>query len=774
MKTKKHGNLDNCFEVELPETPEGLKEVSDALKLGLSAEEMLHVKNYFKKLGRNPTDVELNAIGQAWSEHCCYKSSKVVLKKYIFPLEHKDMLLKGDAGVMSFDEEYAYAIRIESHNHPSAVEPYGGAATGIGGILRDVLAMGAQPIALIDPLFFGPLDIPYEKLPSGVKHPKYLFTGVVAGIRDYGNRVGIPTVAGFVHFDPKYTSNCLVNVGCVGIGKKKFIKKNAVSNPGDNFVLVGGLTGRDGIHGVNFASAVLTEKSDVEARPSVQLGNPIMKEPLIHAVMECVEANLVEGVKDLGGGGLSCVCGEMAIAGGCGAEIHLDRVPLKEENMAPWEIWISESQERMMLAVKDENLSKVKEIFDLYDVPCTPIGKAVPEKKVKLYFKGTKVFELDIDFYTGGPEYVRPFVIRKREKTKEKNLPPSPKPEELEKIFLTILSDLNVCSKEWVIRLYDHEVRGRTIIKPLTGRPSHQTHADAVVLKPLEDSYRGLAIAVGSAPWVSALDPYIGGVISVDEVARNLASVGAIPHAMTNCMNFGNPEVPEVLGDFYEVLRGIGDACRAFKIAVPSGNVSFYNESPAGRILPTPVVLGTGIVKDVRISASTDLASSDGYIYLIGETQENLGGSVYSRIYGIEDNPPTCNLGNAFKYVSAVVSGIERGIIRSCHDIGDGGLAVAIAEMSIGGNVGVDINLDAVNMREDVFLFSESPTRWIAEVDEENHEEFERAFAGLNIMRIGRVGGKNIDFFKAGKKVLGVEIQTAKRVWSETLWKIMG
>ncbi|MGB9636198.1 MAG: phosphoribosylformylglycinamidine synthase subunit PurL [Thermoplasmata archaeon] len=774
MKAKNLGHLKNCFEIELGNTDNELREVSEHLNLNLSIEEMHQIKNYFERKGRNPTDVELNAIAQAWSEHCCYKSSKVVLKKYIFPLEHKDMMLRGDAGVMNFDEEYAYAIRIESHNHPSAVEPYGGAATGIGGILRDVLAMGAQPIALIDPLFFGPLEIPYEQLPPGVKHPKYLFTGVIAGIRDYGNRVGIPTVAGCIHFDPCYTGNCIVNVGCVGIAKKKFIKRNAVSAPGDNFVLVGGLTGRDGIHGVNFASAVLTEKSDVESRPSVQLGDPIMKEPLIHATLECVEQGLVEGIKDLGGGGLSCVCGEMALAGGCGAEIYLDKVPLKEEDMAPWEIWVSESQERMMLAVRDENLEKVKAIFDLYDVPCTAIGKAIPEKKVILHYMGVKVFELELEFYTGGPEYVRPYAIKKREKTKEHALPPAPKPDELEKIFLSILSDLNVCCKDWVIQMYDYEVRGRTIIKPMSGRPSHQTHADAVVLKPLEDSYRGLAIAVGTSPWVSAIDPYMGGIFCIDEVVRNLASVGALPHAITNCMNFGNPEVPEVLGEFYEVLRGVGDACRAFKIAAPSGNVSFYNESTAGRIMPTPVVLGTGIVKDVRISASTDLASSDGYIYLIGETQENLGGSVYARKYGIEDLPPVCNLNIAPKYASAVVSSIERGIIRSCHDVGDGGLAVAIAEMCIGGNVGVDVNLDTVNMREDIFLFSESPTRWIAEVDEENHEEFERAFSGLRIQRIGKVGGKNIDFFKGGKKILGLEIQTAKKAWNEKLWKIMG
>ncbi|MCQ5376058.1 MAG: AIR synthase-related protein, partial [Methanomassiliicoccales archaeon] len=337
----------------LSATDHDLVEISQAMGLNLSLEEMKRIKQYFERKSRLPTDVELQSLAQAWSEHCCYKSSKVFLREHIFNIDHPDILAKGDAGVMVFDNEYAYALRIESHNHPSAVEPYGGAATGIGGIVRDVLCMGARPVALIDPLFFGPLDFNGE-LPPGTKHPKYLLGGVVAGIRDYGNRIGVPTLCGAVFFDERYIGNCLVNVGCVGIVRRDRILRNAVKNSNDVLILVGGKTGRDGIHGVTFASAELDETSEEKSRSAVQLGDPIMKEPLIHACLEVNAKQLITGMKDLGGGGLSCVVGELAFAGGCGAEVDLDKVPLKETGLAPWEIWVSESQERMMLSAPKE------------------------------------------------------------------------------------------------------------------------------------------------------------------------------------------------------------------------------------------------------------------------------------------------------------------------------------------------------------------------------------------------------------------------------------
>src|SRR5437016_9859626 len=351
-------------------SPNELAQISDRMGLALSIDEMVRIQAHFEGLGRDPTEVELQSLGQAWSEHCCYKSSKVFLKEFIFPVQAPYVIDRGDAGVVEFDEDHAYALRIESHNHPSAIEPDGGANTGIGGILRGVLPMGGQPIALADPLHFGPLDYPLEKLSKGTRHPKYLFGGVVAGIRDYGNRVGIPTVAGCVAFDEGYLGNIVVNVGCVGFAKRSQLQKNRVKQVGDVFVLAGGLTGRDGIHGVTFASVDLTREAVGEWEAgAVQLGDPIMKEPLIHAVVESAQAGLLHGLKDLGGGGLSCVIGELALNGGLGAEVELEKVPLKEEGLAPWEIWVSESQERMMLVVPPENIDRVLQIFDLYDVP---------------------------------------------------------------------------------------------------------------------------------------------------------------------------------------------------------------------------------------------------------------------------------------------------------------------------------------------------------------------------------------------------------------------
>ncbi|HOP09017.1 MAG TPA: AIR synthase-related protein, partial [Candidatus Methanofastidiosa archaeon] len=348
--------MSDIVEIDLNVPDEGLKSLSEETGTGLSVDELRVIRDYFSKEGRNPNDIELQALGQAWSEHCCYKSSKYYLKKYLFNFDAPQNLfvIKEDAGLVEFDKDHAYAVALESHNHPSAIEPYGGAATGIGGILRDVVCMGAQPIALMDPIFFAPPTTPSENIPKGVKHPKYIFSGVVDGIRDYGNRVGIPTVAGMTSFHEGYLGNCLVNVGCVGIVRKDDIIYSRVGGVGDIFVLAGGGTGRDGIHGVTFASKELDDESQTSSRSAVQVGDPIMKEPLIHACLEANEKKLLTGLKDLGGGGLSCVVGEMALAGGFGAIVDLENVHLKEQDMLPWEIWVSESQERMMMSVKDE------------------------------------------------------------------------------------------------------------------------------------------------------------------------------------------------------------------------------------------------------------------------------------------------------------------------------------------------------------------------------------------------------------------------------------
>ncbi|MEM0448748.1 MAG: phosphoribosylformylglycinamidine synthase subunit PurL [Methanomassiliicoccales archaeon] len=748
-----------------------LLEISLRLGLNLSLEEMRTVQRYFAQRMRRPTDVELQSIGQAWSEHCCYKSSKKFLREHIFGLSHPDIIAKGDAGVMSFNEEYAYALRIESHNHPSAIEPYGGAATGIGGIVRDVLCMGAQPIALIDPLFFGPPDYSGE-VPAGVKHPKYLFGGVVAGIRDYGNRIGVPTVAGGVWFDEKYVGNCLVNVGCVGIVKKSDVVRNSVRGIGDVLILVGGRTGRDGIHGVTFASAELHEKSEEESRGAVQLGDPIMKEPLIHACLEVNSKKLIHGMKDLGGGGLSCVVGEMALAGGCGAEVQLDKVPLKEEGLAPWEIWVSESQERMMLAAPEKNVKRILEVFELWDVPATVIGRVIKEQVVRLTFEGVKVFELELDFLTKGPEYCRPMRIQPMPSAVEEEFPELPR--DMTDVLLRLLSDPNIASKEWVIRFYDHEVRGNTVIKPLQGKLGMRGPGDATVIKPLDDSYRGLAIAVGVNPWFTSLDPYKGGMASVDEACRNIAAVGGAPHSLTDCLNFGNPEKPERLGEFREAVRGIGDLAATLGLACPSGNVSFYNETAKGACLPTATILGVGIVSDIRKCVTTDLKQEGDPIYLVGETRHEMAGSALYRLYGgrggrVPDvSPSALSLS-----LSCLHECIARRLVRACHDVSDGGLAVALAEMCIAGDVGVNADLSSMDkLPSPVKLFSESNSRWLVEVAREKESEW-LACMRAPLCRIGTVGGEML-VIEDKDVLVDVEIKELRRAWSEPLWKVMG
>ncbi|MBU0686212.1 MAG: phosphoribosylformylglycinamidine synthase subunit PurL [Thermoplasmatota archaeon] len=749
-----------------------LQELSRESGTGLSLEEMHRVRKHFKDKGRNPTDVEFQSLGQAWSEHCCYKSSKVFLKQYVFGINNRQVIDRGDAGVMEFDKDHAYALRIESHNHPSAVEPYGGAATGIGGIIRDVLCMGAQPIALVDPLFFGPLDYPFEKLPPGIKHPKYLFGGIVAGIRDYGNRVGLPTISGGVWFDESYVGNCLVNVGCVGIAEKKDIRRNAVKGPGDVLVLVGGRTGRDGIHGVTFASAVLTKESETESRGAVQLGDPIMKEPVIHALLDANEKGLVNGMKDLGGGGLSCVVGEIALAGGCGAEVDLSKVPLKEEGLAPWEIWVSESQERMMLSVSPKNVDEVLHVFRLWDVPATPVGKVMREKSVRLFFQGEKVFDLELEFLTAGPVYCRPCSVERSKKRKAEKVPKVK--ERYDKDLLKLLASPNICNKDWVIRQYDHEVRGNTVIKPLQGKLGHSSHGDAAVLKPVEDSFRGLAIATASNPFAVGTDPYRGGKICVDEMCRNLAAVGARPHSFTNCLNFGNPEKPDRLWLFREAVRGMGEVAKTLNIPTPSGNVSFYNEASSGAVLPTPTLLGCGIVRDVRKCVTSDLKREGNTIAIVGATQPEMGASEYYRQTKSNSRKvPDVDIGSLRAGIDVVIGGIERSAIVACHDISDGGLAVALAEMCIGGDIGAEVDLTRMEkLRSDVRLFSESSSRWVVELRSGKEKQLPKD-RRTRIVRLGSVRGSSLRM-TANKTLVDLDVGELAESFNSTLWRLVG
>lgn len=743
---------------------EELKKISKTTGAGLELREMEKIKTYFNRKKRNPTNVELQALGQAWSEHCSYKTSMPILKEVLLTIDAPQnmVVVEEDAGVVEFDEEHAYVIAFESHNHPSAIEPYGGAATGIGGILRDVVCMGAQPVALIDPLFFGPLH--YQKdLPKGVKHPKFLFSGVVSGIRDYGNRVGIPTVAGQVFFHDNYLSNCIVNVGCVGIVKKSEIIHSQVGSPGDYFLLVGGRTGRDGIHGVTFASAELHEESEHESRSAVQVGDPILKEPLIHACLEANKKGLLSGMKDLGGGGLSCAIGEMAYAAGFGAEASLDNVPLKEPHMEAWEIWVSESQERMMLSVPPENVDEVKKIYDAWDVPCTVVGKVIPEKILRITYGGKIILEMELDFLTKSPRYKRPYTIKEITPLVPEITPPS----DYNKILLQLLSLPNICSKGWVIRQYDHEVRGATVVKPLQGKIGCYTHGDAAVIKPLRESFRGLAITTDVNPrWVS-IDPYWGAAAAVDQICRNLAAVGAVPHSLADCLNFGNPEKPERLGDFVQVAKGLYLVAHTMGISFVSGNVSFYNESHLGAIPPTPTILGVGIVPDIRKAVTADLKSEGNSLYHIGKAQPEMGGSEYYKIRNVNGNQiPHTDPKILLKRVHNVLEGIQKEIIVSCHDVSDGGLAVCVSEMALGGTMGIEISVPG---NPQISLFSESNSRWVVEVKKGKEPEFEDIFKD-HAEKIGKVSGKNIVI----NDIIDIPVKDVRSAWENPLQMVMG
>ncbi|MGC9554557.1 MAG: phosphoribosylformylglycinamidine synthase subunit PurL, partial [Thermoplasmatota archaeon] len=705
-----------------------LRAISREMGLALSLDEMRRIRDYFAVQGRQPTDLELQALGQAWSEHCCYKSSKPVLRQNIYGIEEERIAAREDAGVMEFDDDHYYVAALESHNHPSAIEPYGGAATGIGGIVRDVLCMGAQPIALIDPLFFGRLDFDVQQLPRGVKHPRYLFQRVVEGIRDYGNRIGIPTVAGQVYFHNGYVGNCLVNVGCLGIVDKQHLIHSRVKRPGDVYIYAGGRTGRDGIHGVTFASEELTEESEEESISAVQLGDPITKEPLIHACLECVEADLVEGMKDLGGGGLSCVCGELAYDAGFGAEVHLDRVPLKAPDMAPWEIWVSESQERMMLVVRPENVDRVLDIFARWDVTAVTVGKSIQEPLVRVWWHHRLAGELDLRFQVGGPVYERPLEEppSREGPDPELNLP------DMEQVLLSVLASPNVCSREWVIRQYDFEVRGNTPLKPLQGPVGRQTHGDAAVVKPLPGSYRGLAITADVNPAYMLIHPYLGARAAVDEVCRNLVAVGARPDSIGDCLNFGNPEKPRRMGELHLATRGLAEMARALRLPFISGNVSLYNETAEGAVPPTPTLMGMGIVPDIRRCISTPFKREGDSIYLVGQTERELGGSEYYQALGVSGGKvPRTHPERLSRYMDALLQAVQEGWVNACHDVSGGGLGVCLAEMAMGGT-GAEICLYQLEEeRVDVKLFSESATRWVVEVGEGREEAFEELMGEL-------------------------------------------
>ena len=738
-----------------------LERIRKERSLGLSVEELKKVAAYFRKEGREPTDVELEALAQSWSEHCCYKTSRPILERTVLKTDTpRDIcIVSEDAAVIEFDEEHGYVVALESHNHPSALDPYGGAATGIGGILRDVVCMGGQPIALIDPIFFGPPDYSEEKLPAGTKHPRYLFRGVVSGIADYGNRVGIPTVCGLVEYDESYVGNCLVNVGCIGFMKKKDIARSIAGNVGDVYIIAGGKTGRDGIHGVTFASAELGEESESDI-PAVQLGYAIMKEPLMHACLEVNGKGLLTGMKDFGGGGLSCVSAEMAHAGGKGATVYLDKLPLKQDNMAPWEMWVSESQERMMLSVKPGDADKVLEVFDFWDVPAAIVGKVDSSKRIKAVYKGMTVLDLDLEFLIKGVRYERPYKVKElKEKDSSHKMP------DLKEATLKVLNSPRVGSRESVIRRYDHEVRGNTVIKPMQGVIGKQSHGDAAVIKPLQDSFRGLAITCAVNPRHNKIDAYWGAMNAMDETVRNLVSVNARPHTVADCLNYANPEKPERLGELVRACDALQEAANVFCTPFVSGNVPLYNEGALGPAAPTPTILGVGIVKDVRKAVTSDLKKEGNLLYMVGETKNELAGSEYYNVMGYSGGyVPKAEVKKTKEHMEQLLYAMDHSMVRSCHDLSEGGLIAAAAEMAFGGDLGFALDLAPMGgLRTDCKLFSESNGRWLVEVGSKDREKFEQALPDAK--KIGRVLKDKEIRIRDGQTEVSMHLSELREKW---------
>jgi phosphoribosylformylglycinamidine synthase II len=776
----------SLFEAKILQASDSqLREMSGELGIGLNLAEMKKVRDYFKLEGRNPTDVELQTIGQTWSEHCFHKTFKNIVrfegkeirslfKTYIAKATEQIKphwcfsVFEDNAGIVKFDRSYGVAAKVETHNHPSAVEPFGGAATGTGGVIRDILGVWADPIACTDVLGFGPLDFDYARLPPGLKHPKYVYLGVVAGIGNYGNNMGIPTVNGAIYFDDSYVGNVVVYCGCIGLlPLRNFVK---AAKPDDVIVLAGGKTGRDGIHGVTFASAEITEKSEAISRSAVQIANPIEEEKLKRAIIEIRDSRLASAITDLGGGGLSSAVGETAKKFSCGASIELGKVPLKYSGLAPWEIYVSESQERMLLTAAPENLELVLETFRKEDVEATPIGKLTSDQFLRLHYQGKLVAEVTISFL------FQPPTASKTARYDPASFaePQLKEPEDLTETLLRLLSSPNVSSKESVIRTYDHEVRGNTVLKPLQGQRGGPN--DAAVLKPLDNSWKGIVVSCGMNPNLGKIDTYWMAASAIDEAIRNNVAVGGRRIALLDNFTWGNPEKPERLGSLVKACEACYDFATAFKTPFISGKDSLYNESPLGPVTPTLLITALGILPDIRSAVSMDVKSPNDSIYIIGLTLPELGGSEYYKLRGyIGKTVPNVRTSESKRNFSRIIEAIDAGLIDACHDLSEGGLAVAAAEMAFAGGYGLELNLSKVPLRnvdrDDFVLFSESNSRFLVEVSSKAREPFEAMMKGATFQDVGKVTktGRLVVHGLSGKVAVDVRLDDLMRTWKKPL-----
>ena len=695
----------------------------------MTNEEFEKVKNL---LNREPNITELGMFDVMWSEHCSYKSSRPKLKLFEDAEANYNYVLAGpgqDAGVIDIGDGYALAFRIESHNHPSAIEPYHGAATGIGGIIRDILCMGVRPIALLDPLRFGHLkDNP---------HSQWLFKYVVKGIADYGNCTGIPTIGGEVEFDDSFESNCLVNVACIGLGAIEDFKHapSRAYNPGDYVVLMGGSTGRDGIHGVTFASRTLTEMSEAD-RPAVQIGDPFTKKMIIEATLEAVKTGFVRGLKDLGGGGLTCATSELTGDGNTGADIDLRKIFTREPGMNSYEIMLSESQERMAFIVKPGGLETVLDIFKKFEMSFAVIGRTNDSKVLKIFDDNNLVVNIPSKALSKSPTFKRQ---EKRPSYLDRLIAQkTPKPSlGLKHIIYKLIASENICSKEWIYRQYDHEVGVRSVVKCGDG--------DSGVLRIIgTDKFISASVGVNSKHCF--LDPYEGAKGGLVEVCGNVIANGAKPMAMVNCCNFGNPEIPESFWYFSKSIEGMNDFCRNLRIPIVGGNVSFYNEDEVKKtaIKATPIIMMVGLIEGEENIITLPFKKVGNDILLIGETKAELGGSEYhSVIYNLEGGtPPKVDESKIKATWDFLFELYKRKFIKANHDVNKGGIIVSIIEMCFRNNLGAFLDFSGTinqELRDDEFLFSESVGRFIIETDPEDYEsilEISKQFS-LDIKKVG-------------------------------------
>ncbi len=766
-----------------------LEKISRGRQLFLNLEEMKAIKQYFKKLKRDPTDCELETLAQTWSEHCRHKTLrgliefegrtiKNLLKKTIMRVtEELDKpwcvsVFKDNSGVIRFDEKYNVCFKVETHNHPSALEPYGGAGTGIGGVIRDPLGtgLGAKPIINTDVFCFGPPDYPYRKLPKGVLHPKRLMKGVVAGVRDYGNRMGIPTSNGAVLFDENFVGNPLVFCGNVGImPKNKSLKK---VKRGDLIVVVGGRTGRDGIHGATFSSGELTHQSKGSSGSAVQIGNPIEEKKLTDTILQARDKNLYNAITDCGAGGLSSAVGEMGEK--LGAEVHLEKVPLKYNGLSYDEIWISEAQERMVLAVDPKNINELIDTFNREDVEATVIGRFTGNRNLRLLYDANVVCDIDMKFLHDGLPNIKRKAVWRKPRFKE---PMMKAKKDLTGDLLKLLSNLNIASKEWIIRQYDHEVQGGSVLKPLHG--PNNGPGDACITRPILSSKKGVILSCGINPDYGKIDPYWMAASVIDEALRQTVAVGGDIRKSAILDNFcwGNTNKPDRLGTLVKASQACYDIAKAYEVPFISGKDSLNNEYSTGKktisIPPTLLISCISIMDNISKAISMDAKKPGNIIYIVGLTHDELGGSQYYKMNGFYgNNVPRVDPVYGRRIMNTLTKAIGKRYVRSCHDCSDGGVAVALAEMAFAGGFGMSIHLGAFDppkgqslLRNDILLFSESNTRFIVEVSDEGR--FIDSMKDMPIWRLGHI--RNDRAFKIfgidEKLIIETDIDTLKASW---------